>query len=91
MALEALGNYVILKITEKVKMKGQIHLPDSVGGDNNDFAEVMSVGPACEGNLLIGDMVLCPEVGDYEWIDEDDDDQRYFLVEENTIAARVRG
>lgn len=89
--LEALGNYVILKINPKSKMKGQIHLPDSASEGNEDFAEVVSVGPLCVGNLEAGDMVLCPEVGDFEWTDEDDNDQKYFILEETAIPAKVTG
>jgi co-chaperonin GroES (HSP10) len=88
--LEALGNYVILKVNQKEKMKGTIHIPDSAVEGNADFAEVMSVGPLCESGLKLGDMVLCPECGDIEWTDEDDDDQKYYLVEESAIAARLK-
>jgi co-chaperonin GroES (HSP10) len=89
MSLEALGNYVILKVSPKEKKKGTIHLPDSAVEGNEDFAEVMSVGPLCEGGLMLGDLVLCPECGDIEWTDEDDNDQVYYLIEETAIAARV--
>jgi co-chaperonin GroES (HSP10) len=88
--LEALHNYVILKLDKKAAMKGNIHLPESAVEDQADFAKVISVGPACEGDIKFGDLVLCPEVGDTEWTDEDDKDQRYMLIEETAIAARVR-
>jgi co-chaperonin GroES (HSP10) len=87
--LEALHNFVIVRTTNKEQKKGSIYLPDSVGGEQNDFAEVVSVGPACVGDLKVGDVVLCPEVGDIEWTDEDDDDRKYILIEETGIAARV--
>lgn len=90
MVLEALHNYVILKITEGKKQKGVIALPDSAAKAQEDFAEVVSVGPSCEGGLEEGDMVLCPECGDYEWTDEDNKDQKYMLIEETAIAARIK-
>jgi co-chaperonin GroES (HSP10) len=90
MRLEALGNYVILKVKELSAKKGSICLPDSAVEGYEDFATVVSIGPMCERELMVGDEVLCPEVGEYEWTDEEDSDQRYFLVEENTIPAKVR-
>ena len=90
MKMEALGTYIILKVSPKAKKKGTIHLPDSAAEGNEDFAEVMSIGPSCEGDLKVGDMVLCPECGDYEWTDEDDEDQLYYLLEENAIPARLK-
>lgn len=86
--LEALHNYVIVKVESKGNKRGAIHLPDSAAGGNEDFAEVISVGPACEG-VYVGDVVLCPETGDYEWVDEADDGQQYFMFEETVLPARV--
>jgi len=88
--LEALHNYVILKINKREAKKGSIHLPESAVKDQADFAEVISVGPKCEGGIEVGNLVLCPEVGDTEWTDEEDEDQQYMLIEETAIAAKVK-
>jgi co-chaperonin GroES (HSP10) len=88
--LEALHNYVIVRTADKESKKGMIYLPETSGDSQHDFAEVVSVGPDCHGTLTIGDIVLCPEVGDIEWTDEDDGDRKYILIEETGIAARVR-
>jgi co-chaperonin GroES (HSP10) len=89
MKLEAMHNFVILKVNEREKKKGTIHLPDSAAQGNEDFAEVVSVGPLCD-SVRMGDVVLCPEAGDYEWTDENDDYQLYYMVEEHTIPAKVK-
>lgn len=88
--LEALGNFVILKVQKKEAKKGSIVLPDSAAEGNQDFALVVSVGPLCSGGLVEGDIVLCPEYGEYEWIDEEDGDQGYIIVEESAVPARRR-